>query len=42
MNVCVAECVYVFVEDAPRSAAAPEARATAVRLALEKLKPGVR
>ena len=34
--------MYVFVEDDPRSAAAPEARATAVSLALEKLKPEAR
>lgn len=34
--------MYVLVEDDSRSAAAPDARATAVSLALEKLKPGVR
>lgn len=33
--------MYVFVEDDPRSAAAPDARAAAVSLALEMLKPGV-
>ena len=34
--------MYVLVDDDSRSSAAPDARATAVSLALEKLKPGVR